>query len=248
MYLAVGQSKLLSRESLLCLDTLRKEVSGLGVVVGGGEGGRPLLDNVDTRGVRLEDESKKTDHRKTSMLDLLQLLLRVLLRSVVEAERVPASLALSPALGVTRHVVAALLEDDVDTTELHGSHEGEDLEEGSTRGRSEGLERVGVGEGISSSPLVARESSEARGDETNNGNHADTAVHKLGLTVPGQSIDGNLVVEESVEVGSLVGSLGGEEARVETNVSDKGSIEDSRCRLVRDGGRRDGSGGLQEMR
>ena len=75
------------------LDTLRKEVSGLGVVFRGSESSSELGSNVSSWVASLKPEASSTKHSKTAVLDLLYLLLVVLLRRVVKAEWIVSSLS-----------------------------------------------------------------------------------------------------------------------------------------------------------
>jgi len=221
---------------MACLDSFGEEISSLGDVVGVDKGGGELVHHGDTRGVGLEDKAKETNHGQTAVLDFLKLLLSVLLRGVVEAERVEA--ALSPALSVTGLVVGSIFQDDAHATKFHDGHEGEDLEKRRAGGTADGLQGVGVSEGVR--PFVTADGSETWGDETKNGNHADTSVHQLSLAVPGQTIGGGISSEKAVEVRTSAGGLGGKVARVETDITNEGSVQKSRCSLVRDGLRCDG--------
>jgi len=221
------------------LDTNWQEVTSLGYVLGSRKGRTPLLDNVDTTGVGLEDKSQKTNHCQTSMLDLLQLLLFKFFRSVVQTKRVPSEL--SPALRVSGLVVGSVFTNDLDATEFQSGHKGKDLEQRSGGSRRNSLQRIGGGEGIGSSPFVTGKSSETRNNETKDGNHADTAVHKLGLTVPGKSIDGGISGKQLVEVRSNAIGLGGKKARVESNVTNEGSVKEIGSRFTGDGNGRNSS-------
>jgi hypothetical protein len=205
------------------LDALRQEVSSLGNVVGGGEGGAELVGDANAGGLGLGPEAKDADHGKTAVLELLKAFLLVLLRGVVEAEGVPPALALADAK-VTGLVSGALLADDVDALDLEVGHEEEDLEDGGTRDLGEGLEGVGVGVGIKAGVLVAGEGAEeAGGDEANDGDLGDAAVDELGLTVPGEVTELAIAALEAVEPGS--DGDGGEAKGVETGITEHGSVE-----------------------
>jgi hypothetical protein len=218
------------------LDAFGEEVSGLGGIVGDGECTGPLFDDTFTRGGCLENNSKESNHSKTSMLDLLKLLLGVLRRGVVEAERVPASLTLSPGLRVSGDVTGALGADVRNTLELKGRHESADLEESRAGNSVESQQRVGLSE---VNAFGSGDGSPSRGDETKSGNHTDSAVHELSLTVPGKAINGSITRENAVEVRGNTVSLGGKEARVKANITNHGSVEHSRGEFTRDGSRSD---------
>ena len=171
------------------------------------------------------------------MFEFLQLLLLVLCWSVVEAKWIPAARALSPALGITSHVAGSILEDDADAAEFHTGHECKDLEKGGTRGGRDGLQWVGSGEGVRSSPVVASEVSNSGNNETDNGNLRDSAVHQLSFAVPSQAIDGGVSGEKLVEVGGNRIGPSGEVAGVETDVTNQRSIKESRGRFSWDSSR-----------
>lgn len=209
--------------SFNCLDTLGEEVSSLGNVVGGGEGGTELVGDANAGGLALGPEAEDAEHGKTAVLELLKALLLVLLGGVVEAEGVPPSLALADAK-VTGLVGGTLLADDVDALGLEVGHEEEDLEDGGAGDLGEGLEGVGVGVGVEAGVLVAGEGAEeAGGDEANDGELGDAAVDELGLTVPGEVAELAVAALEAVEPGS--DGDGGEAKGVETGITEHGSVE-----------------------
>ena len=205
------------------LDTLGKEVSSLGDVVGGGEGGAELVGDANAGGKALGPEAEDAEHGKTAVLELLKALLLVLLGGVVEAEGVPPSLALADAK-VAGLVGGTLLADDADAPGLEVGHEEEDLEDGGTGDLGEGLEGVGVGVGVEAGGLVAGEGAEkAGGDEANDGELGDAAVDELGLTVPGEVAELTVAALEASEPGS--DGDGGEAKGVETGITEHGSVE-----------------------
>jgi hypothetical protein len=154
------------------------------------------------------------------VLDLVELVSSILFWRVVEVERVETARSLSDTK-VSSLVAGSLLIDDSNTTELEGGHEETDLKKSGRRGSGKGLNSVGVGVGIDTSPLVSwKGSKKSRPDETDNGDLGNTTVHKLGLTVPGNAID---LTVGGIEPRSSSNS--GETNRVETNISDQGSIK-----------------------
>jgi hypothetical protein len=215
------------------LDAFWEEVSSLGVVLRSGQCGTELVNDGYARGSILGPESKDADHGETAVLQLVELVRSILFLRVVEAERVVTARSLSDTK-VSSLVVGSLLSDDSNTTELEGGHEEGDLKKGSTRGTGKGLNRVGVGVGIETSPLVSWKGSEkARGDETDNSDLGDTAVDELGLTVPGKAIDLTIGGIEPRSSGDS-----GETKRVKTSISHHGSIKGWRRLGERKSGRR----------
>ena len=232
-----------NRVVFFLLDTFGEEVSGLGNVVWGSERTSQLFHNTYTGGTGLAQKSEKTHHGNTSVLGFLQLLLGVLLRSVVETERVPTSLSLSPALGITDHVVGSILQDVSDSLEFKNGHEGKDLWKSKVRDGSDSLQGVGLGVGVQTDIGVSGEVSQSGEDETKSGNLGDTSVHQLDFTVPFETRKVCSVVEKTVEVvGHEVGTSG-KEAGVETDVTRKRSIKGGRGVLERKGNRRNSSNG-----
>merc|ERR1719217_593028 len=110
-----------------------------------------------------------------TVLDLLELLLGVLFRRVVEAERVPAARALAEA-EVAGHVGRVL--ELVHAVDLERGHERQDLVPAGVRDRVDGLEGVHLAEGA----VLAREVGDLREDPAEAGELGDAAVHELGLS------------------------------------------------------------------
>eukprot|EP01083_Nonionella_stella_P197901 727169_1 len=157
------------------------------------------------------------------MLDLLKLLVRVLLRGVVNVEGVPCS-GVSNS-DVSEDTVGTLLLDADDTVVLNPSHTSDDLVDGGLRHGGEGLEGVEFTVGVSTSELIGSgEGSEKSGpEESDNGELGDTAVGKLGLTEPLEvAHEVSLNVKGVVEGGE---GAGGESDGVESNISGEGAIK-----------------------
>eukprot|EP01083_Nonionella_stella_P144339 450508_1 len=157
------------------------------------------------------------------MLDLLKLLVRVLLRGVVNVEGVPCS-GVSNS-DVSEDTVGTLLLDADDTVVLDPGHAADDLVDGGFRHGGESLEGVELTVGINTSELIgSREGSEKSGpDESDNGKLGDTAVGKLGLTEPlNVAHEVTLNVKRVVEGGE---GAGGESDGVKSNISGERAIE-----------------------
>ena len=171
----------------------------------------------------MADKSEGGNHGKTAVLDLLELLLSIFLRRVVEVEGVECTRVSNS--DISNNTVGSLLLDKGDTTVLEPSRTGNNLVNGGFRHGGKGLEGVEFRVGINSSVcLDTGEGSEKSGpDESNNGELGDTAVGKLGLTEPLQvAHEVTLNVKGVVEGGE---GRGGEANGVESNISGKGSVE-----------------------
>ena len=152
------------------------------------------------------------------MLELLEALLLVLLRGVVEAKGIPAVSTLADAK-VAGLVARALLTDDADALDLKVGHEEEDLKKTFTGDLGEGLEGVGVRENIVANCLVSGEGTEEAGrNEAKNGDLGNTAVDKLGFAVPVQVTDLSVTALNTVEPGANRDS--GETKGIETSITD----------------------------
>jgi hypothetical protein len=202
---------------------LWEEVSSLGIIIRTGESGAQLGNNISSRVQALEEKTEGTKHGKTAVLDLLKLLLSIFLRSIVDVEWVPST-GVSKS-NISRNAVGALLFDALDTLVFNPGHTSNNLVDGKVGNLLDGLKGVNIREGIGSSEvLVTGEGSEkSRPDETNNGELSDTAVGELGLTKPLKvTHEVTLFVKGVVEGGE---GGGGETNGVESNISNKGSIE-----------------------
>lgn len=222
------------------LDSLGEEVSGLRRVLRCLEGRGELADNIGSRVVRLADKSEGGDHGQPAVLDLLNLLLGVLLRRVVDVEGVEGS-GVSDA-NVADDAVGALLLDSDNSLVLKPGHAANDLVDGALRDSREGLEGVEFTVGINSAELIGsgEGAEESRPDEPNNGELSDTAMGELGLTEPLEvAHEVSLLVEGVVERGER---LGGEADGVESNISRKAAVEG-----VRRGSEREGLGTLDPL-
>ena len=212
------------------LDSLGKEVPGLGRVLRCLEGRSELADNISSRVVRLADKSEGGDHGQPAVLDLLKLLLGVLLRGVVEVEGVEGS-RVSDA-NVADDTVSALLLDSDNSLVLEPGASGNDLVDGALRDSLEGLERVELAE-VGVALRAGEGAEESRPEETDNGELSDTAVGELSLTEPLKvAHEVSLHVKGVVERGKR---LGGEADGVESNISRKAAVEGVRRRSEREG-------------
>lgn len=205
------------------LDSLGKEVSGLGGVFGGGEGRGQLGNNISSGVDSLADKSEGTDHGKTAVLDLLNLLLRIFLRGVVDVEGVPSAGVTNT--NVSGDTVGSLFLDADDAVVLDPCHTANDLVNGGLGHGGQGREGVELTVSINSAELVGsgEGSEKSRPEEADNGELGDTAVGKLGLTEPL-----NIAHEVTLNVKGVVeGGKGasGETDGVETNISGEGSIK-----------------------
>lgn len=173
------------------------------------------------------------------MLDFLDLLLVELFRSVVQVEGVDARARSLSQLKITRHSVRSLRLDQRNTSKFDQGENQDKLGNGLTGNVFEFLDRVDVGVGVFTGPLVTREGSEeTRPDETNNGQLGNTSVGDFGFTQPlniAHALGGRGL---GVEEGSHRG--GGESNRVETDITREGSIEGGRASILseRKGSRR----------
>jgi len=206
------------------LDTLGKEVSGLGGVFGGNEGGSDLVNNVGSGVGVLAEKAKDSEHGQSAVLDFLDLLLVEFFGSVVQVEWVDARARSLSQLKVTGQSVGALLLDQRDTSKFDQGKDQDQLGDGLTGYVLEFLNGVLVGVSIDTGPVVTGEGSEKRGpDETENGQLSDASVGDLGLAQPlniGHAISGRgLGVEERRHRG------GGESDGVETDITGKGSVK-----------------------
>lgn len=171
----------------------------------------------------LEEKTESSNHSKTAVLNLLELLRGIFLRSVVDVEWVPAAWVSNS--DISRNAVLALLFDADDTLVFNPGHTSDNLVDGKVGNLLDGLKGVDVREGIGTSEvLVTGEGTEkSRPDETNNGKLSDTAVGELGLTEPFKVTHEVAFFVKGVVEGGEGG--GGETNGVESNISDKGSIE-----------------------
>lgn len=208
-----------------------EEVSSLGVIIGASKSRAQLGNNISSRVQALEEKTESTNHSETAVLNLLKLLFGIFLRSVVDVEWVPA--AWVSKSNISRNAVLALLFDADDTLVFNPSHTSNNLVNGKVGNLLDGLKGVDVGEGISTSEvLVTGEGSEkSRPDETNNGKLSNTAVGELSLTEPFDvTHEVALNVKGVVERGK---GGGGETNGVESDISNKGSVEGSGGRSER---------------
>jgi len=202
---------------------LWEEVSGLGSIFGCGESRAELRNDVGSRVGCLADKTEGTKHGKTAVLDLLELLVSIFLRRVVEAKWVvSAGVADS---NVSNNTVLSLLLDADDALVFDPCHTSNNLVDGSLGHTGEGLKRVKVGVSINTSEVLrSGQGSEKSGpDETNNSKLSDTAVGKLGLTKPLKiTHEVSLLVKRVVEGGS---GDGGETNGVDADISWKRSVK-----------------------
>jgi len=215
------------------LDSLGKEVSSLGRVLGRGKGGGELGDNISSGVERLAEKSENGNHGKTAMLDLLGLLIGILLRGVIELEGVVCARVSNT--DITADAVGTLLLDADDTLVLNPRHTSDDLVDGKVGHVVDGLKGVGVRVSIDSSEVgVSGDGSESSGpDESEDRELGDTSVGELGLSEPlkvGHKV--SLLVDRVVELGET-GS--GEADGVETDISGQGAIKSVRAGSVRKG-------------
>lgn len=212
------------------LDSLGKEVPGLGRVLRCLEGRCELADDISSRVVRLADKSEGGNHGQPAVLDLLKLLLGELLRRVVEVEGVERS-GVSDA-NVADDAVGALLLDSDNSLVLEPGTASNDLVDGALRDSREGLERVEFTE-VSVALGSGEGAEESRPEETDNGELSDTAMGELSLTEPLKvAHEVSLNVKRVVERGKR---LGGEANGVESNISRKAAVEGVRRRSEREG-------------
>jgi len=207
------------------LDSLWKEVSSLGIVIGRRESRAELRNDVSSRVESLAEKTEGTKHSKTAVLDLLELLLSIFLRSVIEAKWVPCT-GVADA-NVSTNTVSSLLLDADDALVFNPCHTCNDLVNSSSGHVVDGLKGIDVRVGVNSSEvLTSWEGSEkCRPDETNNGKLSDAAVGKLGLTKPLKiTHELSLLVKRVVEGGS---GDSGETNGVEANISDERSVKSS---------------------
>mmetsp|Transcript_45346 Transcript_45346/g.142176 ORF Transcript_45346/g.142176 Transcript_45346/m.142176 type:complete len:236 (-) Transcript_45346:356-1063(-) len=196
-------------------EVLVEAIAGLGNVVRDGEADAELVGDADLGEGVLEHEAGGAEHGEAAVLELLELLLLVLLRGVVEAERVPVGLLaeaeVAGAGGALEELVNVELLDEADGEEH--------LDPAGERDVLHGIERVSVGEHISAELLVAREVGKGREEVANDGEHGHAAVGDFGLAVPGEVRDGLAAHKEG-----LLLELGVAK-RVEADVTDEGAIE-----------------------
>ena len=200
-----------------------KEISGLGSIFGSGESRAELGNDVSSRVGSLADKTEGTKHSKTAVLDLLELLVSIFLRRVVEAKWVVSS-GVADA-NVSDNTVGSLLLDADDTLVFNPCHTSNNLVDSGLGHTAEGIEGVKVRVSIGTSEVHRSGQSyeESRPDESNNSKLGDTAVGKLGLTKPLEiSHEVSLYVKRVVEGGSRGG---GETNGVETNISGKRSVK-----------------------
>jgi len=202
---------------------LWEEVSSLGVVIRASKCGAQLGNNISSRVQCLEEKTESTNHSKTAVLNLLKLLLSIFFGGVVDVEWVPS--AWVSKSNISGDAVLSLLFDADDTLVFNPGHTSYNLVDGKVGNLLDGLKGVNVREGIGTSEvLVTREGSEKSGpDESNNGKLGDTAVSQLGLTEPFKVAHEVALNVKGVVEGSERG--GGETNGVESNISNKGSIE-----------------------
>ena len=126
---------------------------------------------------------------------------------------------------ISRDAVLSLLFDADDALVFNPGHTSNNLVDGKVGNLLDGLKGVDVREGIGASEVfVTGESSEeSRPDESNNGKLGDTAVGELGLTEPFKVAHEVALNVKGVVEGGKGG--GGETNGVESNISNKGSIE-----------------------
>lgn len=217
---------------MVSLDSLGKEVSGLGGILGDDKGLPDLGNNVLARVEALAVKSKGAHHGKTAVLKLLKLLLLEFFGAVVEAEGIPAGLANTE---ITGDAVKSFLLDEGESSELNPGHGGDNLGNSKVRNVVELLKGVDVGVGVGTSPFVTRESSDPSGDdEAQNGELGNTSVGDLSFTEPLHGIDVAGVKAEGF-CGKDVPWLGGETNGVQTGISNKGTIEGVRGELSGEG-------------
>lgn len=157
----------------------------------------------------------------------LELLLPVLLLAVVEAEGVPASLALAEP-DVSRGAVATHA--PVQPDELEDEQGNNDLDATSTRDLAVSEERVQLREPVLPEHVVAREVVDLRENPPRGGEHRYAAVGKLCLPVP---------LDASRRAFSRPGyprrRVVGKPSRVESNVTHHLAIKTFRIGVDRDG-------------
>ena len=129
-----------------------EEVSSLGVVIRASKSGAQLGHNVSSGVQCLEEKTESSDHSKTAMLDLLELLRSIFLGSVVDVEWVPSTWVSES--NISRNTVLALLFDADHTLVFNPGHTTDNLVDGKVGNLLDGLKRVNVGEGISSSEVL----------------------------------------------------------------------------------------------
>jgi len=205
------------------LDSLGKEVPSLGRIFGSSKGRAQLGNNIGTRVEGLANKSKDSNHGKTTVLDLLDLLFRIFLRGVVDVEGVPTSWV--PNANVAKDTVGSLFPDTDDTLVLEPSCASNNLEERRLGNGCDGFERVQLRVGINSAELIGswEGSEEAGPDESDASELGNTTVGKFGLTEPlDVAHEVSLDVKGVVEGGQ---GLRGEANGIKTNISRERSVE-----------------------